>query len=48
MLQFQSALGIIALLGIVWLTSESRRAVHWRSVGVALRVHTLQSGVVLN
>ena len=28
----QSALGVLALLGIAWLASEQRRAIHWRPV----------------
>ena len=28
----QSALGVVALLGIAWLASEQRRAIHWRPV----------------
>jgi concentrative nucleoside transporter, CNT family len=36
----QSALGLLALLGIAWLLSENRRAVPWRIVlpGVALQI----------
>jgi CNT family concentrative nucleoside transporter len=44
--QAQSALGIVALLGFAYLISENRRAVDWRSVGVALVV-TLVTAVLL-
>ena len=46
MLQLQSALGIIALLGFAYLISENRRAVDWRSVSVALLL-TLATAVLL-
>jgi hypothetical protein len=28
----QSALGVLALMGLAWLASEQRRAIHWRPV----------------
>jgi CNT family concentrative nucleoside transporter len=34
----QSALGIVALLGFAWAISENRRAVSWKSAGMALGV----------
>jgi CNT family concentrative nucleoside transporter len=39
-LAVQSALGLVALLGIAWLMSENRRAVPWRIVvpGIALQI----------
>jgi CNT family concentrative nucleoside transporter len=36
MQQLQSALGVLALLGLAFLISENRRAVSWRSAGTAL------------
>ncbi len=44
--QFQSALGIFALLGFAYLISENRRAVKWKSVAAAL-VATLATAVLL-
>lgn len=38
MQQLQSALGVAALLGFAFLISENRRAVGWKSTGVALLV----------
>jgi concentrative nucleoside transporter, CNT family len=38
MQHLQSALGILALLAFAWLISENRRAVDWKSAGVALLV----------
>jgi CNT family concentrative nucleoside transporter len=38
MLQLQSALGVAALLGLAFLISENRRAVSWKSAGIALLV----------
>jgi CNT family concentrative nucleoside transporter len=38
MQQLQSALGVIALLGFAFAISEQRRAVQWKSAGVALLV----------
>ena len=46
MQNLQSLAGIVALLGFTWLISENRRAVDWRSVGVALVV-TLVTAVLL-
>ncbi len=46
MLQLQSALGIVALLGFAYLISENRRAVKWKSVAAAL-VATLATAVLL-
>ena len=34
----QSALGVVALLAFAWGISEDRRAVSWKSAGVALAV----------
>ncbi len=38
MQQLQSALGVVALIGFAWAISENRRAVAWKSAGVALLV----------
>jgi concentrative nucleoside transporter, CNT family len=46
MLELQSALGIVVLLGLAYLISENRRAVNWRSVAAALIV-TLVTAVLL-
>jgi CNT family concentrative nucleoside transporter len=46
MQQLQSALGVAALLGLAFLISENRRAVAWKSAGVALLV-TLATALVL-
>ena len=46
MLQLQSAFGVVALLAIAWAFSESRRAVAWRQVGIALAV-TIVTAVIL-
>jgi CNT family concentrative nucleoside transporter len=46
MLQLQSALGILALLGFAWAISEDRRAVNSRSVAIALLV-TVATAVLL-
>jgi CNT family concentrative nucleoside transporter len=42
----QSALGVLALLGFAWAISENRRAISWKSAGVALLV-TLTTALVL-
>src|SRR3954470_14334965 len=44
--QLQSAFGIVALLGFAYLISENRRAVDWRSAGLALVV-TVVTAVLL-
>jgi CNT family concentrative nucleoside transporter len=44
--QLQSALGVIALLGIAFALSDNRRAVDWKSAGVALAV-TLATALLL-
>ena len=46
MQQLQSALGLVALLGFAWAISENRRAVAWKSAGMALLV-TLATAVLL-
>ena len=46
MLHLQSALGGIALLAFAYLISENRRAVDWRSVGIAFLV-TVATAVLL-
>ena len=46
MQQLQSALGVVALLAFAWGISENRRAVDWKSAGVALLV-TLVIAVLL-
>jgi len=46
MQHLQSALGIVVLLGFAWAISENRRAVDWKSAGVALLV-TLATAVLL-
>ena len=46
MQQLQSALGVIALLGLAFAISENRRAVKWKSAGVALLV-TIAAAVLL-
>jgi concentrative nucleoside transporter, CNT family len=46
MQQLQSALGVVALLGFAWAISERRRAVAWKSIGVALLV-TLATALLL-
>jgi concentrative nucleoside transporter, CNT family len=46
MLQLQSAVGVIAILGIAWLLSERRRGVAWRPVLLALAV-TIVTAIVL-
>lgn len=46
MQQLQSALGVAALLGLAYLISENRRAVSWKSAGVALLV-TLATALLL-
>jgi concentrative nucleoside transporter, CNT family len=38
MLQLQSLLGVIALVGFAWLISEDRRAVSWKRVGIGVVV----------
>lgn len=38
MQHLQSALGVVALLAFAWAVSENRRAVDWKSAGVALLV----------
>jgi CNT family concentrative nucleoside transporter len=38
MQHWQSALGVVALIGFAWAISENRRAVNWRNVGVGLGV----------
>jgi CNT family concentrative nucleoside transporter len=45
--QLQAALGILALLGFAYLISENRRAVDWRSVGVALLVTAVTAVLLL-
>src|SRR5476649_829878 len=46
MAHLQSALGVAALLAFAWAISENRRAVDWKSAGVALLV-TLATAVLL-
>ena len=46
MQHLQSALGVIALLAFAWAISENRRAVDWKSAGVALLV-TAATAVLL-
>ncbi len=46
MQQLQSALGIVALLGIAFAISENRRAVDWKSTAIALLV-TLATALLL-
>src|SRR5262245_43044105 len=46
MLQLQSALGVIALLGFAWAISENRRAVSWRQAAIALVV-TFPTALIL-
>jgi len=46
MQQLQSALGVVALLAFAWAISENRRAVDWKSAGVALLV-TIVAAVLL-
>jgi CNT family concentrative nucleoside transporter len=46
MQQLQSALGVIALLGLAWAIGEQRRNVQWKSAGVALLV-TLVTALLL-
>ncbi|HWE78413.1 MAG TPA: Na+ dependent nucleoside transporter N-terminal domain-containing protein, partial [Pseudolabrys sp.] len=46
MLHLQSALGVIALLAFAYLISENRRAVDWKSVGIAFAV-TVATAVLL-
>ena len=46
MLHLQSALGVFALLAFAYLISENRRAVDWKSVGVAFAV-TVATAVLL-
>ena len=46
MQQLQSALGVVALLAFAWAISENRRAVDWKSAGVALLV-TIVTAVLL-
>ena len=46
MLQLQSAFGVVALLGIAWALSESRREVSFRQAAVGLIV-TLLTAIVL-
>ncbi len=47
MLQFQSAIGVVGLLGIAWLFSEARRAVRWKQAGLALAVTVIVAVVLL-
>jgi CNT family concentrative nucleoside transporter len=47
MLQLQSFLGIGALLLFAWAISENRRAIDWRSAGVALAVTFLAAMLLL-
>lgn len=44
--QLQSALGIVALIGVAWVLSENRRDVHWKGAAVALLV-TVVTAVLL-
>ena len=46
MQHLQSALGVVALLAFAWAISENRRAVDWKSAGVALLV-TLATALLL-
>ena len=46
MQHLQSAFGIVALIAFAWAISENRRAVDWKSAGVALLV-TLATAVLL-
>jgi CNT family concentrative nucleoside transporter len=46
MLHLQSASGVIALLAFAYLISENRRAVDWKSVGIAFAV-TVATAVLL-
>ncbi len=46
MQHLQSALGIFALLAFAFLISENRRAVDWKSVGIAFAV-TVATAVLL-
>ena len=46
MLHLQSALGVLALLAFAWASSENRRAVNWKSAGIAFVV-TLVTAVLL-
>jgi CNT family concentrative nucleoside transporter len=46
MLHLQSAFGIVTLLGLSWAISENRRAVDWKSAGVALLV-TIATALLL-
>ena len=36
LLELQSAVGILAILGLAWLASERRRAVPWRLIGIGI------------
>ncbi|MCC6889096.1 MAG: nucleoside:proton symporter [Hyphomicrobiales bacterium] len=47
MLQLQSVLGVIALLGIAWLLSEQRRLVQWTQAAMALAVTGLIAVLLL-
>ncbi len=47
MLNLQSTLGILALLGLAWLISENRRAVNWRQARIALGVTLVLALVML-
>ena len=38
MLTLQSALGVVALLGLTWLFSENRAAVSWRRVAIGVAI----------
>jgi CNT family concentrative nucleoside transporter len=46
MQHLQSALGVVALLAFAWAVSENRRAVDWKSAGVAFLV-TAATAVLL-
>src|SRR2546421_7999348 len=47
MQQFQSALGIFALLGLAFVISEDRRAVAWRQAGGGLAVTIVATVIIL-
>jgi CNT family concentrative nucleoside transporter len=38
---YRGILGIISLMGILWLASENRRAIRWQTVGMALGLQVL-------
>lgn len=48
LLQFQSALGLVVIIGIAWLLSENRRAFPLRTVIVGLALQIGLAALLLN